>query len=560
MCWRPPPGCSPCSGSCSPGRLDRAGARRAARRHRPDRPQRHRPAPPARLPRRRGARAPRPLPARRRREAAAAAARRGRGGRGRGRAARRDRYRRHRGDQRAGAGQARARAPPPAAAPGHGDARCRAHRPGEHRLQRRGPGRRRGAAHGLAAAIRDHEEIRFDYRDDGRGSRSSRTGWCAGSGAGTSSPATRIPTRGRPTAWTGWRCEPRRTPVPAARSPATTPRSCCARSRSRAGRSTPGSASTRRPRRCSPGSTRPSAWSSRSTTPLRPGHRRRQRRGRRRLDRHARPRLPRRRAAGSGRGPPGPGPEVCGRGTELTSEGCGPDQGHNPPTSGRRIPQLRRRHARGRTGPAAVDEDLTHLSGQPRTGGPPRRPRTPATASHPRVALRRSRIPSPTRAAPGGRDGRRARPARAALRMRRRAHRVVVTTVGRCRRPMGNPWARSTSRRNLTSIALSAPSATSPRTSVSRPRRECRARPASDSRRVSSRDQGHGSNARPRRARASSSVPPSARSSRVSPAVTRHGQCRSSTWLSASTRRCTDYPCSGPPPDVAPVDDQLDGS
>ena len=55
----------------------------------------------------------------------------------------------------------------------------------------------------IAAAIRDQEEVRFDYRDDDTAGRSSRTGWSPGSGAGTSSPATRIPTRGRPTAWTG---------------------------------------------------------------------------------------------------------------------------------------------------------------------------------------------------------------------------------------------------------------------------------------------------------------------------------------------------------------------
>ena len=51
------PGCSPCSGSCSPAATGRAGAGRAARRHRPDRPQGRRPAPAARLPGRRGARA-----------------------------------------------------------------------------------------------------------------------------------------------------------------------------------------------------------------------------------------------------------------------------------------------------------------------------------------------------------------------------------------------------------------------------------------------------------------------------------------------------------------------
>ena len=54
----------------------------------------------------------------------------------------------HRGDQRAGARQARLRAPAPPAAPGLGDARGRPQGAGEHRFQRRGPRRRRGAAHG----------------------------------------------------------------------------------------------------------------------------------------------------------------------------------------------------------------------------------------------------------------------------------------------------------------------------------------------------------------------------------------------------------------------------
>ena len=67
-------------------------------------------------------------------------------------------------------------------------------------------------------------------------------------------------------------------------------------------------------------------------TALRPRHRRRQRRGRRGVDRHAGPRLPRRGAAGVGRGPAGPSTEVCGSDPPLTPEACGPDEGHNPPS------------------------------------------------------------------------------------------------------------------------------------------------------------------------------------------------------------------------------------
>ena len=71
-------------------RLVGGGARAAARGHRPDRAQRHRPAAGSRLPRGRRPWSGRPLPARRRHQAAAAAARGRRGGRRRGRAARRD--------------------------------------------------------------------------------------------------------------------------------------------------------------------------------------------------------------------------------------------------------------------------------------------------------------------------------------------------------------------------------------------------------------------------------------------------------------------------------------
>ena len=72
----------------------------------------------------------------------------------------------HRGDQRPGAGQARARAPPPAPAPGQRAARRRERRPGEHRVERRRPGGRPGAAGRGGGAVRDHVELRFDYQGE----------------------------------------------------------------------------------------------------------------------------------------------------------------------------------------------------------------------------------------------------------------------------------------------------------------------------------------------------------------------------------------------------------
>ena len=145
------------------------------------------------------------LPARRRRQAAAAAARRRGGGGGRGRAARGGRDQRHRGDQRPGAGQAGTRAAAPAAAPGHRDPRRDDQRAGEHRGQHRRPGDRPGAAEPRSPrAIRDRE--RAALRLPGRRRWSSRTGWSAGSGAGTWSAGTRATAAGRRTGWTGWRC------------------------------------------------------------------------------------------------------------------------------------------------------------------------------------------------------------------------------------------------------------------------------------------------------------------------------------------------------------------
>ena len=176
----------------------------------------------------------------------------------------------HRGDQRPGAGQARARAPPPAAAPGQRAARRR------HAPVPRTP----DPTSTTPSSTR---------RCSPRWRRRSATTWSSGSTTGRDAPAAPAralpagelaaalvrgrprparPTPGRRTAWTGCSCAP---PAgagsPRDRCPAgTTRRSCSARWRSRAGTCTPASRSTRRPRRCSPGSTRPSAWS-RAWTP-----------------------------------------------------------------------------------------------------------------------------------------------------------------------------------------------------------------------------------------------------------------------------------------------------
>ena len=108
-----------------------------------------------------------------------------------------DRDHRHRGDQRAGARQARLRAPAPPAAPGVGDARGRAQGPENTGSNVDGSGRRRGAATAWprrsATTRRSGSTIATTPAR-----RSSPTGWCRGSGAGTSWPATRIPTRWAP--------------------------------------------------------------------------------------------------------------------------------------------------------------------------------------------------------------------------------------------------------------------------------------------------------------------------------------------------------------------------
>ena len=168
----------------------------------------------------------------------------------------------------------------------------------------------------LAAAIRDHEEVRFDYRATTTDRRQvepyrlvswQRRWYLVARDAHTDT-------------WAPYRRgldeleNPWGTAVSAGRrSRATTPPSCCARSRSPAGPSTPGSACDA-PAEEVLARINPTVGvvETGRRRPLRPGHRRRQRRGRRGVDRHARPRLPRRGAAGVGRGPAGPSTEVCG--------------------------------------------------------------------------------------------------------------------------------------------------------------------------------------------------------------------------------------------------------
>ena len=145
----------------TPPRLDRRRAGRAAGRHPADRPQRHRAAARARLSGARHAGRGRRLPAGRGRRAAAAAARRRGGGRRRGRAAHGGRRHggRHRGDVGARAGEAGAGAARPAAAPGQraaGATPCRCPAPA--------PTVDPEMLTALAAACRDRERLRFDYR------------------------------------------------------------------------------------------------------------------------------------------------------------------------------------------------------------------------------------------------------------------------------------------------------------------------------------------------------------------------------------------------------------
>ena len=215
--------------------------------------------------------------------------------------------------------------PAPAPAAGRRRTRWPSDRAGEHGEQCAGPGGRRGLLMAVAAAIRDHEEIRFAYRDDER-SRSSPTGWSAGSDAGIWSPATGARTRGRATGSTGCSCaSPAGGDSSQSNCPAViTRRSCSARRHSPAGRCTSGSGV-----RAGRGGADPHQSRGRR----RGGHRRAHcvlvtgadsvemvavYIGMLGLDFHVD------RAAGAGREPAGPGPEVCGGGTELIVGGLWP--------------------------------------------------------------------------------------------------------------------------------------------------------------------------------------------------------------------------------------------
>ena len=124
----------------------------------------------------------------------------------------------------------------------------------------------------------------------------------------------------------------------------------------------PGSSSTRRPRRCWRGSTRPSGWSRASTRPLRAGHRRRHYRDHRGLHRHARPGLPRRVPTRAGRAPGGcsaplrPGGTVPPDGAAgRRPRRCGPVPGGVSRVSNRTVtrprPSPRPSRGRGRRAP-----------------------------------------------------------------------------------------------------------------------------------------------------------------------------------------------------------------
>ncbi len=209
----------------------------------------------------------------------------------------------HRGDQRPGAGQARARAPPPAPAPGQRAARCRERRPGEHRLERRRPDRRPGAAHrgggrgprprGAAVRLPGPDEASRLQLEPYRlvswqrrwfvVARDARDRHLGAVPAGLDAPA-----------------HARRPPVhPAAAARRGLHVVRAARGRVLGlGRARPDRG--RRPGRGGAGPDQPDRrrGRERGRRPLRAGHRRRQRRDHRGLHRHARPRLPRHRAAG----------------------------------------------------------------------------------------------------------------------------------------------------------------------------------------------------------------------------------------------------------------------
>ena len=119
-----------------------------------------------------------------------------------------DRDQRHRGDQRPGAGQARARAAPPAPRRVNAVRDAVSAGPENTGSNVDDPRSTRRSSPEVAAAIRDHEELRFDYRrHEASGSRSSRTGWSAGSGAGiVVARDAADATAGRRTGWTGCGC------------------------------------------------------------------------------------------------------------------------------------------------------------------------------------------------------------------------------------------------------------------------------------------------------------------------------------------------------------------
>ena len=162
-CWRPRRGCCACCRCCSPTRLDRARTRRPARGRRAHRPQRRRTAARARLS---GATPPaggRRLPARRRRRSCRrCCSTTTRPSRSPSACARGHR-RRHRRSRRPRCGRwpsssrcSRAAAPPGQRRSPSTPCRCRP--------TPRPPRSTRTCCTTLAAACRDHERLRFDYR------------------------------------------------------------------------------------------------------------------------------------------------------------------------------------------------------------------------------------------------------------------------------------------------------------------------------------------------------------------------------------------------------------
>ena len=259
------------------------------------------PAPRARLPGARGARAGRSLPAGRRREAAAAAARR-RGGRGgRRRSTGGDRGRRRRGDQRPGARQARAGAAGPAA-PQAQRARSRRRPPARSTptATSRTPRSTPPSSKRISLAIRDHDGIRCDYRDEPLEIEPYHlVAWQRRWYLVARDPRT--------DAWAPYRVDWLRLKTPGGRrfAPAEFPGDLTefvVREVARTGWAVHARIRIDAPAtRCWRASTPPSARSSRTRRRQRPGHRWRQPRGRRGVDLDARHAVPRQRAAGAGR-------------------------------------------------------------------------------------------------------------------------------------------------------------------------------------------------------------------------------------------------------------------